>query len=220
MKKLKNKRIILAVMWSITLFAFSLSLAQVIIVTPKNQREAAKDLAKRWIINNHEDNPSLYNFNEKVVRQELWAITRGIAKLEKSKKCENIFKDLTNIIPNSWACVNIEPLVKNNFIARNDYFRPEENVTKAEVLWMLIKALWFEYKYNSDLNTSWQEQIVDFASKKWIIEKFTDFNKFATRWFVFKVADVKKIEVPDKKKEKKKIELKEDKFYSDEVKIK
>jgi hypothetical protein len=54
--------------------------------------------------------------------------------------------------------------------------------------------------------------------EKGIIEKFNDFNSFATRWFVFKIADVKLVE---KKQEKKvKIEIKQDDLFSDEAKIK
>ena len=155
MKNLKNKKIFLSIIWWLTLFAFSLSLAQIIVVTPKNERQAAKDLAERWIINNHEANPSLYKFNQKVLRQEVWAVVRWVAKIEKARKCQNIFKDLSSFFPNSWACINIEPLVKYNLIAKNDFFRPEDYITKAEVLGMLIKALGFDYKYNSNLQTTW-----------------------------------------------------------------
>ncbi len=220
MEKTKNKKLIFGLISATLLFTFSLSLAQVIVVRPENARQAARDLAKRSIINNHEDNPLLYKFNDYVLRQEIWAITRGVASIKKSSKCENIFKDVTNIIPNSWACLNIEPLVKNNIIARNDFFRPEEKITKAETLGMLIKALGFNYKFDSTKSQSWQEQIVDFAVKNNIIDKFYDYNSYATRWFVFKIAWVKRIIIPDKKQEKKKIQAPKNKFYSSEVNIK
>ncbi len=211
-------RVISAIFLWIFLWAFSFSLAQIIVVTPKNEIEAANDLAKRWIINDHRNDIKLYNLNKKVLRQEIAAVTRWVAKIEKSKKCENIFKDLSSILPNTWACLNVEALVKNNFLARNIFFRPEENITKAESLWMLIKAIWFDYKFDKNNSKSWQEQVVDFATNKWIIERFNDFNSFATRWFVFKIADVKLVEKKDEKKVK--VEIKKDDLFSDEAKIK
>jgi hypothetical protein len=216
-KKVFTRAVFTIFLW-IFLWAFSLSLAQIIVVTPKSEIEAANDLAKRWIINNHRNNIKLYNLDKKVLRQEIAAVTRWVAKIEKAKKCENIFKDLTNILPNTWACLNVEALVKNNFLAKNTFFRPEENITKAESLWMLIKAIWFDYKFDKNNSKSWQEQVVDFAVEKGIIERFNDFNSFATRWFVFKIADVKLVE---KKEEKKvKIKIKQDDLFSDEAKIK
>jgi hypothetical protein len=221
MDKTKNKKILLAVISWLVLFSFSLSLAKIIVVTPKTERDAARDLAQRWIINNHENNPSDYKLEQKVLRQELAAITRWVAKIEKVKKCENIFKDLSNIVPNTWACLNVEALVKHNFIARNVFFRPEAFVTKSETLWMLIKAIWFDYSYNPKSKLSWQEQLVNFAVKKGIIEKFDDFNSLATRWFVFKIAWVKLIEVPDEKERKKpEVKIEKQDFFSSEIEIK
>ena len=210
-------RVISLLFLGILLGAFSFSIAKIIVVTPKDEVSAANDLAKRWIINDHRNDIKLYNLNMNVLRQEIAAITRWVAKIPKAKKCENIFKDLTNIMPNTWACLNIEALVKNNFLAKNTFFRPEENITKAESLWMLIKAIWFDYKFDKNNPKSWQEQVVDFASKKGIVERFNDFDSFATRWFVFKIADVKLVENSDEKEKKVKIEIKEDDLFSDEA---
>jgi hypothetical protein len=61
--------------------------------------------------------------------------------LDKKQKCDNIFADLSATNPNSWACVNVEVLVDNNLISANTNFRPEDFITKAETLGMLIKAI-------------------------------------------------------------------------------
>jgi len=54
---------------------------------------------------------------------------------------------------------------------------------------MLIKAIWFDYAYDTSSSKGWQEQIVDFAANKWVIEAFTDYDTKATRGWVFTVAD-------------------------------
>ena len=154
-----------------------------------NQLKSANSLAKKWIINNHLMNPSAYNLDSNVLRQEIAAISRWVAWIPKATKCNNIFKDLTDKKPNSWACINIEPLRQNDIIANNEYFRPEDPITKTETLWMLIKSIWFNYSYNPNNPKNWQEQIVDFAVEKWIVDKFTDYNTYATRAWVFEVAD-------------------------------
>lgn len=178
------------------------------------QLSSANDLAKRWIINNHMDNPMKYNLDSDVLRQEIWAITRWVAWLKKASTCKWLFTDLTSTKPNTWACVNIEPLVENNLISKNKLFRPEDPITKTETLWMLIKAIWFDYSYDSKNPKNWQEQIVDFAVSKWIVKKFTDYNTDATRWWVFKIAD---FSIKLRESEVKKV--KDTKKYSDEAAI-
>ncbi len=179
-----------------------------------SQVKSANSLAQKWVINDHSNDISKYNLDSKVLRQEIAAIARGVAWVKKEEKCKNIFKDLTAIKPNSWACINVEPLVENNLIAKNDFFRPEDPITKTETLWMLIKSIWFDYSYNPKNPKNWQEQIIDFAVSKWIVKKFTDYNAFATRGWVFDVADY------SMKLRKKEIEkLKNTKKYSDEASI-
>lgn len=154
-----------------------------------NMVDAANSLAQKWIINDHSTNPTAYNLDQNVLRQEIAAVTRWVARVEKNSTCKNIFSDLTATNPNTWACVNVEPLVEQNLIASNDTFRPEDYITKTETLGMLIKAIWFDYSYDSNNPKWWQEQIVDFASSKGIVEKFTDYDTLATRWWVFEIAN-------------------------------
>jgi hypothetical protein len=106
-------------------------------------------------------------------------------------------------------------LVDNDLISRNFNFRPEDKITKSETIAMLIKAIWFDYKLDEKSSKNWQEQIVEYASKKWVIKNFTDYNTYATRGWVFQVADTtirKDIEIKNKIKEEK-----ETKKYSDEA---
>ena len=151
--------------------------------------ESANNLAIKWIIRNHLNDPQNYNLWENVLRQEIAAVARWVAKLDKKDRCDNIFSDLSDTKPNTWACRNVEILVDNGLISKNTTFRPEEKITKSEAIAMLIKSIWFDYKYNQELGWTWQKQVVDFAVEKWVVENFSDYNTYATRGWIFKVAD-------------------------------
>lgn len=186
--------------------------------------DAANNLAQREIISDKSSNPSDYNLQDNVLRQEIGLIAMRVAKLEKKSSCGNMFKDLSASNPNDWACVHIEALVDNNLISKNEMFRPEDNITKAESLKMLIKAIGYDFEYDQNSSVSWQKQYVDFAVSKGIIDEFSDYNVLASRGWVFKVA-AHTIEVKEKE-DKQQEEDEDDKcdklddddcYYSDEV---
>ncbi|MFK7780531.1 MAG: S-layer homology domain-containing protein [Candidatus Gracilibacteria bacterium] len=181
-------------------------------VSVKSELDAANSLAEQEIINNHINDPENYNLNDNVLRQEIAAVARGVAKLEKKDKCDNIFSDLSDTKPNTWACRNVEVLVDNNLISRNDTFRPEDKITKSEAIAMLIKAIGFDYEYNPESSYNWQYQVVTFAANMGVVDNFTDYNTDATRGWIFQVADV-----TIKKDEEIKRQIKETGVYSDEA---
>lgn len=190
LKIIKSKRIIFAFVssfiliislisyWSFTSFSYT-----------DEMINAANNLASRNIINNHEDNPDAYNLGSKVLRQEIAAVSRALAKLDKSTSCKNLFSDISQEKPNDWACLSVEPLLEKDLIAKNKNFRPEDKITKSEALWMLIKSIWFDYVYNPDDSKTWQEQIVEYWVSKWAISDFKSYNEAATRGWIFEVAD-------------------------------
>jgi len=207
-KKVITSISLVAVTWAISFASYSA------VVDNKTELESANSLAEQKIINNHVNDPKNYNLNENVLRQEIAAVARWVAWLAKKDRCDNEFKDLTDTKPNTWACRNVEVLVDNNLIAKNDYFRPEDKITKSETIAMLIKAIWFDYKYNPSSSKNWQEQIVEFAASKWVINLFTDYNTDATRGWVFQVADTT---IRKDKEIKAKIKEKKNKLYTDEA---
>jgi hypothetical protein len=146
--------------------------------------ESANYLAEKWIIVK-KVKASEYNLDSSVLRQEVAAVARWVAGISKKDKCENEFRDISNNRPNNWICYTDEALRDNNLIASNTHFNPEQKITKAEALGMMVKAAWFDYKYDSSKNTTWQKQLADYASYKWIVWNFSDYNTFATRWWIF-----------------------------------
>lgn len=152
--------------------------------------DSASLLAKKWIIVDRSNNTELYKLKDYVLRQEISAVARWIAWIEKNLTCKNIFKDISDKKPNSWICFTIEALLEKNFIAKNERFRPEDKITKAEAVWMIVKAAYGnEYKFDSSKEWNWQKQVVDFAVSKWLTQNFSDYNSFATRGFVFSVSE-------------------------------
>ena len=193
---MKRKMISISLFLAI-LFTFTLSVFAVDLLS--EEISAANNLAKKKIINDHSGDIQNYNLKDNVLRQEVAAIARWVFETWKSKKilalkktkCDNIFSDVSATKPNTWACYSIEALVDNNLISANKTFRPEDKITKSETIAMLIKAIWFDYQFNSSSTKWWQEQIVDYAVSKGVIkEKFTDYNTDATRWWVFNIADL------------------------------
>ena len=151
-----------------------------------SQLDAANTLANEGIINDNSSNPSGYNLDQNVLRQEIAAVARWVAGISKTTSCSNSFSDVSVTNPNTWACYSIEALLNADLIASNSTFRPEDNITKAEGLGMLVKAACGDdYSYNSAESGSWQQQVVAYASDKLIVDSFTDYNTPATRGWVF-----------------------------------
>jgi len=207
-KKVITSIAIVAVSWAISFASYSA------VVDNKTELESANSLAEQGIINNHVNDPENYNLNDNVLRQEIAAVARWVAGLPKKGRCDNEFKDLTDTKPNTWACRNVEVLVDNDLIAKNDYFRPEDKITKSETIAMLIKSIWFDYNYDPSSDKNWQQQIVEYAASKGVVELFTDYNTDATRGWVFQVADTT---IRKDKEIKAQMKQKEDKLYTDEA---
>jgi len=163
--------------WILNVFAYS-----------AEELQAANNLAKKWIIKAHYNDPQNYNLDNPVLRQEIALISRRVSGVAENKTCKNIFADITATKPNTWVCKNVEALVEHNLISKNKYFNPERNISKSEALIMFIKSIWFpEFEIKDPAN--WQKEVVDFAVKNWVVEPFTDYNTEAKRGWIFKIAD-------------------------------
>lgn len=148
--------------------------------------EAANALAQAGIVVNHSDNSAAYNLDQNVLRQEIAAVARGIAGLDKKTTCDGVYSDVSATTPNTWACYSVEALADAGLIAKNAEFRPEANISKAEAVGMVVKAAFGdEYAFDATLGTSWQEQVVAFAVANGVVSSFTNYDTAATRGFVF-----------------------------------
>jgi hypothetical protein len=103
------------------------------------QADAANVLAASGIIVSH-SNDADYNLDQNVLRQEIAAVARGVAGLDKKTTCDGTFSDVTATTPNNWACYSVEALADAELIAHNSTFRPEANISKSEAVGMMVKA--------------------------------------------------------------------------------
>jgi hypothetical protein len=152
--------------------------------------EAANALAAKGYIVDHSSDTAAYNLNQNVLRQEIAAVARGIAGLDKKTSCDDSFADVSATTPNTWACYTVEALLDANLIAANANFNPEANISKAEAVGMMVKAAFGdEYAYDASNSASWQEQVVAFAVDNGVVANFTNYDTAATRGFVFEAGN-------------------------------
>ncbi|MDQ7023505.1 MAG: S-layer homology domain-containing protein [Candidatus Gracilibacteria bacterium] len=109
-------------------------------------------------------------------------------------KCDGIFPDVDK---KSWGCKYIEFAYRENLIAKNDLFRPNDFITKTESMKLILKAKNIK---KTRITTNWQEDYMITAYEKGIIEeKYTDFNASALRGWIFATAtSVVKKEIEEK----------------------
>ena len=140
-----------------------------------------------------------YRLSDTITRKETMKIVMKLSGLTVEESCEWKFKD----VPNDWWCKYIESALKAWFIAENDNFRPDDNITKTESMKLVLKAKWLE-KTRSTLNR--QEDYMETAYEYGIIDKkYYNFNADAKRWWIFVITTAtieKEEEIKEKIKEK------------------
>ncbi|EKE29560.1 MAG: hypothetical protein ACD_2C00148G0003 [uncultured bacterium (gcode 4)] len=151
-----------------------------------------------------------YRLNDFVLRQEVvWmAIKVNWQVLPAAYGCKWYYTDATAVRPNNWVCRAAEIAADIWLITKaNTTFRPEDRVTRAEALAMLMDA----GKMNTgatmtgssftDVNIPWQVNITAKALDQGIIDWGSTYwpNQNATRWEVFEIA--KRIIQPNVAKE-------------------
>lgn len=142
---------------------------------------AANYLAKNNIIKNWELKPEKYELDNNITRREMLKVMMNLSWLTVPDKCEWIFLDLNAF---DWGCKYAEIALRGSFIASNEYFRPNDNITKIESLKLIMQA-----KYLAKSDTSdWREWYVQWAIIAWILdEAFSDYNTLATRSWIFTI---------------------------------
>ncbi len=196
-----NKKILLTIVfWLLTSLSF-------LIVNASTQKEieTANFLASEWIIKDNSIAPNGYRLWDTITRKETMKIVMKLSWLEITNECKWFFSDVME----DWGCKYIESALKVWFIAKNNKFRPNDNITKTESMKLVLKAKWIKKIQNT---TNWQNDYMETAYKYGIIEKkYYDYNADAKRWWIFTIttATIKK-EKEIKQKQKKQI-------YSDEA---
>ena len=145
-------------------------------------RTGAEFLAWKNIIEKQNLNPRAYNLEATITRKEMMKIVWKIWNIDlEDTECKLIFSDVVN----DWGCKYIESALERDYIAWNEWFRPDDAITQSEALKLIFKAKNIEKRYNTSL---WQEDYISSAYYLWYLnEKFNDYNVSATRGWIFSV---------------------------------
>lgn len=147
--------------------------------------KSAQFLAEKWIIKNQSLNIENYNIDSPILRQEMALIIMRMSWIEENQTCKWYFKDVSLENPNNWSCTVIESLYDDWILSKNDNFNPEYNIKETEAMALITRLLYPEYSYNAEYVATWGEQLEKFLINKWIIESFNNYEKIATRWYIF-----------------------------------
>jgi hypothetical protein len=116
-----------------------------------------------------------YALSDRVLRQEVVGIALRLTAgnfrnvdaiaLPDPYTCENVPSQMSDKIdPNSWACRSVEIAAKNGIITKNNkHFRPEDDITRAEAIAMILSAVKLMPK--TDTSRPWQEIVMETSEK-------------------------------------------------------
>lgn len=91
-----------------------------------------------------------YRLDDTITRAEVVGIALKLygTKLPDSYICKGYFSDVTN---NDWICRAVELAADNGLITRsNQTFRPQDKITRAEALAIILQARWIKLEIYSE----------------------------------------------------------------------
>jgi hypothetical protein len=144
---------------------------------------AAAALAAKGYINTQTD-ASGYQLDATITRAEIAKVAANVAELDAMASCEGKFADVSATTPNDWVCGYVEALLANGLVSANANYNPNDNLTKAEAVKLMLTVAGEEVSYGAD----WQADFVAYAVENGFVSNFSDYNTAATRGFVFSVA--------------------------------
>ena len=139
---------------------------------------AAKTLWEQWIIVEQVSKNS-YRLDETMTRKEFMKVLANKVWDEIPNECDYEFRD----VKNDWGCKYIEWAMKSAFVAQDEYFRPNEAMTKAEAMKLILKVRNID---RIQKTSDWRDDDMETAFQKWIINsEYSDYDSTATRWWIF-----------------------------------
>ncbi|NDK09738.1 hypothetical protein GW846_03085 [Candidatus Gracilibacteria bacterium] len=140
---------------------------------------AANYLSTFGVILNKSENLSEYNIYSQVTRREMLKIVINLSGTDVPETCEGKFSDMDNF---DWGCKYAEIALKKKFISPNSTFRPNDSVTEAEALKMIMIVRGISRNQSSN----WQFGYSTKATEIGLIDFNINYNDTpALRRFVF-----------------------------------
>jgi len=144
--------------------------------------DAALFLAEKGFIENFNPEPEWYRLTETITRKEMMKVVMKMSGKKVIDYCRGEFLDVVD----DWGCKYIEAGLDARFIAKNEKFRPDDNITKTEAMKLILRS-----KQVRKIGTTeiWQQEYMETAYLYGIIdEKYFDYNSDATRVWIFEAA--------------------------------
>ncbi|MDP4182350.1 MAG: S-layer homology domain-containing protein [Bacillota bacterium] len=146
----------------------SLILISFIILLPLNsiadesfEEAAANNLVSLNIMQGYSDGQ--LRLQNKINRSEFTTLVVKMMGYDKDTDTDNIKLDFKDVLKKNWAYVFIKAAVKNKLVMGNNEkeFRPTSNITYAEALTVMIRALGYE----KTLDGKWPDNVLKKASE-------------------------------------------------------
>jgi len=142
---------------------------------------AANYLADKNVIVDQSSNVDAYNFTDNITRREMVKVAMNISGQAVVDTCNWDFSDLSG---DDFGCKYAEAALANGFIANNNMFRPDDLITNAEALKMIMQAKWIERDDNSD----WRAGYASRAMSEWIVMSEFNYDADSKRGWIFDIA--------------------------------
>ncbi len=173
-----------------------------------SQIDAANYLAEKSIIKDHRSQPTNFNLNMSITRQETLKVIMKLSGKQVADNCDGTFAD----VKSGWGCKYIEAALREWYIAANTNFRPNDLITKTEVAKLVLKAKDIDKIKKTN---NWQKDYMDTLVHYGLIEQaYSDYNTNATRGWIFSIVTATLQKEPEIKKE---IQKKKQEIISDEA---
>lgn len=138
-------------------------------------------LAKNKIIVDQWNDTSKYQLESDITRREMLKVMMNISWKSVADTCVWKFDDLNS---NDWGCKYAEAALAEWYIAANASFRPDDKVSEAESLKMIMQARWI----SRDANDDWKKWYESKAMSQGIIKNSLKADSHAQRWWIFSSA--------------------------------
>jgi len=145
-----------------------------------SELESAQKLASMGVIKSG-TTASDFGLSNTITRKEMMKIVMNLSGKNVADTCNGTFGDVTN----DWGCKYIESALSHGFIAANANFRPDDSISKAEAMKLILKARGIEKAYNT---ADWQDDYMKTALDNGVIASaYSDHNTAALRGWIFSV---------------------------------
>ena len=164
------------IIWCISLlFLFTATYAYT-----DRELESANILWEQGIIVNQAWTPENYKLDDTITRREFMKVVVNRVWQQVSDTCDGKFSDMNAW---DWWCKYTEWWLRNEFVANNRNFRPNDPITKAESMKLILKA---RSLARQEFNDDWRYNDMQTAYSLWIISgSYTDYDSYARRWWIF-----------------------------------